>query len=261
MPGVARLRDRVNKSRIVQASKDVFANEPGKAASPTTSVEVTPVTLSPSQLAVHANLIANPATYDNPYNREKGIVEGADMPAREDNIPGVVAAPTQTVKTCSRGSAASVDTLIGLIQQTLQEAKGTQAWQALFRKTGTSNPNVVQLYTEVGYPGLQDNTAWCAAFTGTMLKRSCYKFLKTLSSRAYLNYGTPIPDISQARRGDILIFPRPTAGPEFGHVCFFWDYNGSNSVTVIGGNQSSNVTMTNYRYFPNRILGIRRPIR
>lgn len=258
MPGVARLRDPVNKSRIVRASRDVFANEPGGAASPTTSVVVTPVPLSPQQIAAHAFNVSNPGQYDTSYNREKGIQFGAEVPTQVDGVPS---APIQTISTCTQGAGASQDTLVQLLQQSVQEATGTNAWTAQFTTTGASNPNIKQLYGEVGYPYFEDNTAWCAAFAGTMLKRACFKFKKTLSARDYLTYGTLVTDVTQARRGDVILFPRQ--GGSGRHVRFFWGFNGTNSLQILGGNQGRThaVTLVSWRYFPGRVLGIRRPVR
>lgn len=121
---------------------------------------------------------------------------------------------------------------------------GTKAWQ----ETG-NNPNIKQLWDEIGYNGAQfaDETAWCAVFTSAVLKRSGNKYIKTASSQAYAKYGVEVPHISQAKVGDIVVFYRKGKNSNYGHVGFYAGKFNENYITVLGGNQSNNLNIRSFK--------------
>ena len=56
-----------------------------------------------------------------------------------------------------------------------------------------NNPKVVAYFKDSGNPGVMDDeTAWCAAFVGAMLKRAGIKGTGKLNARSYLDWGTPV---------------------------------------------------------------------
>lgn len=116
------------------------------------------------------------------------------------------------------------------------------------------NPKVVAYFKDSGNAGVTDDeTAWCAAFVGAMLKRAGGKGTGKLNARSYLEWGTPI-DRKDAIPGDVVIFKRGNSTWQ-GHVAFFVKDNGS-TLTVLGGNQSNAV---NRKAYPAAsLLGIRR---
>lgn len=116
------------------------------------------------------------------------------------------------------------------------------------------NPKVVAYFKDSGNAGVTDDeTAWCAAFVGAMLKRAGGKGTGKLNARSYLEWGTPI-DRKDALPGDVVIFKRGNSTWQ-GHVAFFVKDNGS-TLTVLGGNQSNAV---NRKAYPAAsLLGIRR---
>lgn len=120
-----------------------------------------------------------------------------------------------------------------------------QARSGAWKESG-SNGNIVRCYREVGHNVSGDKTPWCAAYAGTMLKIAGAKYLKTLSSLAYRNYGNAVPlnDKSKWRLNDVVIFSRKGGG----HIGFFRGYNPSNgSVLIAGGNQSNNLTEVGFK--------------
>lgn len=127
-------------------------------------------------------------------------------------------------------------------------------------KGEANNPEVLALYAEAGFSGIKaDSVAWCAAFKGAMLRRAGYRGSGSLAARSYLDYGEVIePD--DAKRGDIAIFKRGTAGWQ-GHVAnVLWIDN--TTIWVIGGNQSLKGTdgaVTISAQPRSKLLGIRRP--
>lgn len=121
----------------------------------------------------------------------------------------------------------------------------SEAKQGLWKETG-SNPKIVNCYKAVGFNVSGDNTPWCAAFTGNILKAAGAPAFKTLSSLAYAKYGKQISlsDKSLWRLNDIVVFSRAGGG----HVGFFRGYNPSTgSVLIAGGNQSDNLTEVGFK--------------
>lgn len=141
-------------------------------------------------------------------------------------------------------------------KQRLAEAN-SGAW----RETGT-NQNIINLRRDIGItlPGnaeFRDDTHWCAAFVGSVLKRSCASYKKTLRAGDYTSYGAPLDknDPSSWKPGDVIVFKR-TGGS--GHVAII-DRVENGKIYYIGGNQSNNVTLASRNYDPNQILGVSRP--
>lgn len=118
-----------------------------------------------------------------------------------------------------------------------------------------NNPKVVAYFKDSGNPGVMDDeTAWCAAFVGAMLKRAGIKGTGKLNARSYLDWGTPV-DRKNALPGDVVIFKRGSSSWQ-GHVAFFVKDRGA-LIDVLGGNQSNAVNVKGYQ--AAALLGIRRP--
>ena len=117
------------------------------------------------------------------------------------------------------------------------------------------NPKVVAYFKDSGNPGVMDDeTAWCAAFVGAMLRRAGVKSTGALNARSYLDWGTPV-DRKNAQPGDVVIFKRGSSSWQ-GHVAFFVKDRGA-LIDVLGGNQSNAVNIKGYH--SAALLGIRRP--
>lgn len=125
---------------------------------------------------------------------------------------------------------------------------GTVEW-----KQG-DNPKVVAYFKDSGNAGVKnDETAWCAAFVGAMLKRAGRQGTGLLTARSYLNWGIPVIR-GTAREGDIVVFKRGNSSWQ-GHVAFLVKDNGA-TISVLGGNQSNAVNIKSYP--AASLLGIRR---
>lgn len=117
------------------------------------------------------------------------------------------------------------------------------------------NPKVVQYFHDVGHEWVKDDeTAWCAAFVGAMLKRANMPHTGKLNARSYLDIGEEVP-LSEAVPGDIVIFSRGDPDGWQGHVGFFVRRAGAH-IEVLGGNQANQVNIK--RYPASRLLGVRR---
>lgn len=141
------------------------------------------------------------------------------------------------------------DGVIGTQQNPFEIAEqllnlGRSAWQ----ESG-NNPNIKSLWDEIGYNGsiYADKTAWCAVFVSAVLKRSGNKYIKTASSQAYANYGIEVKNIRDAKVGDIVVFYRKGKNSGYGHVAFVTGVYNDTRITVLGGNQSDNLTIASYK--------------
>jgi uncharacterized protein (TIGR02594 family) len=105
------------------------------------------------------------------------------------------------------------------------------------------NPKILDFYRDAGHPEIEhDETPWCAAFVGAMLKRCGYPTTGSLAARSYLKYGRKL---TKPEPGCIVVFWRGSPSSWEGHVAFFVKDEGAN-VRVLGGNQSNAVTETTY---------------
>lgn len=126
---------------------------------------------------------------------------------------------------------------------------GTKEWRS------GHNPKVVRYFSDVGHDWVKDDeTAWCAAFVGAMLKKAGIPHTGKLNARSYLDWGDPVT-IDDAREGDVVVFPRGNPNGWRGHVGFVVAMH-DHTIEVIGGNQSDKVTIATYPI--GKILGIRR---
>jgi uncharacterized protein (TIGR02594 family) len=117
-------------------------------------------------------------------------------------------------------------------------------------------PKILQFFAEAGHPGVHDDeTAWCAAFVGAMLRRAGYSSSGALNARSYLNFGTkltkPVP-------GCIVVFKRGNSAWQ-GHVGFVDRVLGSGTTMMVtGGNQGNAVSTAQFGMAD--VLGYRWPL-
>lgn len=167
------------------------------------------------------------------------------------------------------------------------DAQGPNAWLDCDKQPGRNlypvpgNPRIIGIFKELGclslaervarglpkYAGYTDACPWCAAFAGAMLRRSGNKYLKGLSAKSYWYKANEVgvlvtdyknPDINLLKPGDIIVFGRWKEGgngtdyisSRNGHIGF-WTGNKNVSegrISVIGGNQSNRLKITNYPF-------------
>jgi len=120
-----------------------------------------------------------------------------------------------------------------------------------------SNPAVLEFFRAVGHPEIDnDETAWCAAFAGAMLKTAGYPIppaTVNLAARSYQNYGRKL---DEPRIGCIAVFKRGNSS-WMGHVGFVvgWD---DDHIELLGGNQGNAVSIA--KYSRSQLLGFRWPV-
>lgn len=104
-------------------------------------------------------------------------------------------------------------------------------------------------------------TPWCARFARSVLSAAGIKTKANDMARSFLGVGQGV-DPSQAKEGDIIVFPRP-GSPTNGHVGFVQSVDvAKGTVTVLGGNQGGKAQKgggVTVQTFPlGKALGIRR---
>lgn len=116
------------------------------------------------------------------------------------------------------------------------------------------NPEIIKFFADSGHEWVQDDeTAWCAAFVGSVLAQCGITGTNKLNARSYLKWGQSI-DINNAKPGDVVIFWRGSKDSWKGHVAFYSSHD-ANNVYVLGGNQGNAVSIQSYPR--SRLLDVR----
>jgi len=144
-----------------------------------------------------------------------------------------------------RQQAASGDgSIAGFLSQLLSEA-GQGKWDETGDR-GPSNPNIIGIWRELGYPNANpwtnDQTAWCMGFVNWVLKRTGHRYVQTARARDIQNRtaeynATPIP-LNQGQPGDIALW-------SYSHVNFIYQVTAPGRYNFVGGNQSTSAKAAN----------------
>ncbi|EKM0475071.1 TIGR02594 family protein [Escherichia coli] len=110
---------------------------------------------------------------------------------------------------------------------------------------------IVQYWKDIKRGGIKDDeTPWCAAFTGAMLERAGIRSTRFESTNSYLDWGN---ELKEPAYGCIAILSRSGGG----HVGFVVGKNAAGDLMILGGNQADEV---NIKAFPrSRVTGYRWP--
>ncbi|NOQ73247.1 MAG: TIGR02594 family protein [Crocinitomix sp.] len=118
------------------------------------------------------------------------------------------------------------------------------------------NQIVVDMFKDVGHAWVKDDeTAWCAAFVGSMLEKVGVDSTRKLDARSYLGWGEVV-EPEDAREGDVMVFYTGDKNGWRGHTGFLVSITSTGSYEILGGNQSDSVGINTYP--KERLLGIRR---
>lgn len=116
------------------------------------------------------------------------------------------------------------------------------------------NARIVAMFRDAGHERIvNDETAWCAAYTGANLKRAGLTPSGSLMARSYLSWGKVI---TTGQPGAVTVFARGT-DPALGHVGF-WLGETDDSIVVLGGNQGDAVSVASFPKY--KLLGMRWPV-
>ena len=98
-----------------------------------------------------------------------------------------------------------------------------------------------------------DETPWCSSFVNWCVEGSGLKGTDSAMARSWLKWGTKL---ERPQEGCIVVFARPSAGPNAGHAAFFVKET-AERIRVLGGNQSNQVKESYYG--KDDLLGYRWP--
>jgi uncharacterized protein (TIGR02594 family) len=114
---------------------------------------------------------------------------------------------------------------------------------------------ILSYFHEIGHNWVKtDDTAWCAAFVGWVLKNAHIDGTNKLNARSFLDLGKDVP-LRKAQEGDLVVFWRGSKTSAQGHVGFYIGEDGNN-IYVLGGNQGNKVCIDKYPL--ERLLSVRR---
>jgi len=185
----------------------------------------------------------------NQYNKGAEVVGGSNVGSKVDVVVPDAPAPGATIDNLDGDpkiaasplelppGAGPWKTLNANLDATLAESQAGQ-WP------NRQSANVKACFAELGRLDSYPN-AWCAAYAGTMLKRSGITYLQNeLKAFNFRNkkWGKPVSlnDYSQWRYNDLVVF-------NFSHVAFVRGIDTSTmSIQVIGGNQHDSLTQINF---------------
>lgn len=116
-----------------------------------------------------------------------------------------------------------------------------------------ANARIVEYHQHTSLKAGSDEVPWCAAFVCAMLEKAGFKSTHKANAKSYLTFGEELPG---PKVGAIAVLNRGT-DPASGHVGFVVGFN-SNSVYLLGGNQSNMVRVSSFQRW--RVLQYRWPV-
>ena len=121
------------------------------------------------------------------------------------------------------------------------------------------NKQILRFWRDIGAPFHDDETPWCGAFAGGVLREAGFPTpVNGASARSYLSLPTKL---TKPAVGAIVIFWRGSKSGPNGHVGFVVGADRHGNIMVLGGNQGDAVSIKPFAITgPNaRVLGYRWP--
>lgn len=125
--------------------------------------------------------------------------------------------------------------VLPFLSQCLQEAK-TGTWRETGQGGKPSNPNILNIWKNIGLGFASDQVPWCAGFACFAMKQSGLKWVREAGARNLANKlpgldsGYKEVPISEMKPGDLVLWGS-------GHVNFCYTASGGR-YTFVGGNQA-----------------------
>jgi len=127
-----------------------------------------------------------------------------------------------------------------------------QDWQ---ERGSPGNPRILECYQVCNNNYTRDGNdmayAWCAAFVSWVLHTAGIPTERTMSSQGFNSWGGEVDwrDTSNIRKHDIVVFKSLTRSG--GHIGFIQEITSNGVIKVLGGNQSNDAKISNYRFRDN----------
>jgi hypothetical protein len=127
--------------------------------------------------------------------------------------------------------------VVGFLSNCLQETK-SGTWRETGQGGKPSNPNIINVWKNIGLSFNSDQVPWCAGFACFAMKQSGLKWIREAGARNLANKlatGSVDPgykevSINEMKPGDLVLWGS-------GHVNFCYTANGG-KYTFVGGNQA-----------------------
>lgn len=113
-----------------------------------------------------------------------------------------------------------------------------------------NNPRIVEYHATTSLKATSDEVSWCSSFVNWCVKQAGLRGTNSAAARSWLDWGKVL---DKPVEGCIVIFKR--GAPPSGHVAFYVKDVSSELIQVLGGNQSDQVKMSNYK--KSDVLGYR----
>jgi len=107
-------------------------------------------------------------------------------------------------------------------------------------KGSGNNPRILEYHRSTNLDASaasKDETAWCSSFVNFCMQQAGVDGTKSALARSWLKWGQAL---DKPRKGCVVVFERPEAGPTAGHVGFFVAADETN-IQILGGNQGDRV--------------------
>jgi uncharacterized protein (TIGR02594 family) len=109
-----------------------------------------------------------------------------------------------------------------------------------------NNPRIVLYHGTTSGGPAPDETAWCSSFVNYCVEQAGRKGTDSKWAKSWHDSGWGQAVTDDPRRGDIVVWRRQSASEDGGHVAFFVEKVGDESIRVMGGNQSNRVRVSDY---------------
>lgn len=114
----------------------------------------------------------------------------------------------------------------------------------------SAHPQIVAYHATTQLKATSDEVPWCSSFVNWVMKQAKYPYTKSAAARSWRDWGVEC----SLHEGAIVVFRR-----KGGHHVGFCVGQTSTMIRVLGGNQSNEVNIRNYR--KTDLLSVRVPAR
>jgi hypothetical protein len=224
--GVVRAGDAATCGHPATGSDNVFSGDTVSTPPATSSIVVldSPQATGQQPDTRLPEIISNPDKFYKPENEQSGAKP--NFPGTPPNTETVVDPEPPIV---CKGGGLSV---LPFLQKCLAEAK-TGVWRETGQGGAPSNPNILNMWKNIGLGYSSDQVPWCAGFACFALKQSGMKFIKEAGAANLVNrcaeYEGKLINPREMQPGDLVYWSSS-------HVSFVYTYSGG-KYTFVGGNQ------------------------
>jgi uncharacterized protein (TIGR02594 family) len=124
------------------------------------------------------------------------------------------------------------------------------------------NSRIIEYHAATTLRAQTDEIAWCASFVNWVLREAGYAGTRSAAAASFLDWGTTL---QTGREGAIVVVKHTTSGnrgstgsTSGNHVGFFLSQSGSH-ISILGGNQSDQVKVSNFSLSSFSVRGYRWP--